>query len=86
LVTSFKEIPSCKKPFSAKIISTFSEKATCSTWEKVRGGRGGSGFIKRLARSELVSPRAIKWIESAELHRGSISGKTLLCNPSAPLF
>jgi hypothetical protein len=38
---------------------------------------------KSLARSELVSPGAIKWIASAELHRDSISGRTLLCNPSA---
>jgi hypothetical protein len=68
------------------MVITFSEKATCSTWEKIRGGRGGSGFIKRLARSELVSPGAIKWIESAELHPDSISGRILLCNPSTTLF
>ena len=42
-----------------------------------------TGFRKSLAKSELVSPGAIEWIESAELHRDSISGRTLLCNPFA---
>jgi len=53
--TSFQEIPPCQKLLSAKIISTFSEKATCLAWEKV-SFRKGSGVLREFLSQVKLFP------------------------------